>query len=203
MPGILKRSNNNTNQSNIGKMRNSAIREQEQLYPSHQNTLPLNDEEEDDLMMSKDDSSGAGSSGVDETSSNSGSASNRTSSQGDHNNGASGVQHLSNTETRLVNRSKAIVYLSLLVAAAIVSTITYLFLSKEQENTMNVEVIHVFFLNLPVSGLIFRGDEKVLFWNHTASHNPLPLSFFSFLFHPLTQSHLTNNTSFKRIREKF
>lgn len=43
-------------------------------------------------------------------------------------------------ETKRVNRSKIFVYLALLCTAVAVSTVTYIFLSREQENNMQVEV---------------------------------------------------------------
>ena len=44
------------------------------------------------------------------------------------------------TETKLVNRSKKIVYMILFLAAAAISTLCYIFLVKEEETTMKVEV---------------------------------------------------------------
>jgi hypothetical protein len=42
-------------------------------------------------------------------------------------------------ETKEVNLSKIMVYLALFAAGAAVSNVTYLFLSREQETTMQVE----------------------------------------------------------------
>jgi hypothetical protein len=43
-------------------------------------------------------------------------------------------------ETVAVNRSKCMVYVALLCAAAAVSSVTYFFLSKEEENSLKIEV---------------------------------------------------------------
>jgi hypothetical protein len=48
--------------------------------------------------------------------------------------------HFTRSETKLVNRSKLLVYLALLCAAAAVCAATYIFLSNDEENTMAAEV---------------------------------------------------------------
>ena len=49
-------------------------------------------------------------------------------------------EQLTSAETRLVNRSKCLVYFALAVAAAAVSTTAFKVLKKDEENTMKVEV---------------------------------------------------------------
>ena len=48
--------------------------------------------------------------------------------------------HFTRRETTLVNRSKALVYFVLTIAAVAVSAVVYKFLKRDEENTMKAEV---------------------------------------------------------------
>jgi cobalamin biosynthesis Mg chelatase CobN len=65
-------------------------------------------------------------------------------------------------ETMAVNRSKCMVYFALLCAAAAVSAVTYVFLTKEEENAMRIEVRRS-----------FRHFHEHLHWLNTSS-SPYP-----------------------------
>ncbi|KAG7342015.1 hypothetical protein IV203_007107 [Nitzschia inconspicua] len=81
----------------------------------------------------------AGSSSHDESSDNTGSEFATSSSSYQSGSRSKGGESLGQGETAAVDRSKCIVYLALLGAAVAVSTVTYLLLSKEEQNTMKIE----------------------------------------------------------------
>ncbi|KAG7363181.1 hypothetical protein IV203_026541 [Nitzschia inconspicua] len=81
----------------------------------------------------------AGSSSHDESSDNTGSEFATSSSSYQSGSRSKGGESLGHGETAAVDRSKCMVYLALLGAAVAVSTVTYLLLSKEEQNTMKIE----------------------------------------------------------------